>query len=150
MKLSPYSSGRLLFIATQYGLSTNRDFVNVFYHYLIHGFDPGSFYLGVLANDFRDVVSSSHVSLTFFHFKPVAIFLDDLGLDGVAYGSYGAIQSWLKSDESSRRLYLERAKLIYTEQEETWITLERGPARPNIDYPETFAYLIRDIECNTI
>lgn len=45
-----------------------------------------------------------------------------------SYGSYEKARDWIDMDPQDRREILEMAELIYSEKEETFITLLEGPA----------------------
>ena len=40
--------------------SVSKDYADPIYNYLVHGFNPGSFFTALLANDFMGAVSRSH------------------------------------------------------------------------------------------
>jgi predicted Fe-S protein YdhL (DUF1289 family) len=42
-------------------------------------------------------------------------------------GSYERVRTWMKLSDSERRKILEDSKLIYTEEEETWMILKDEP-----------------------
>lgn len=105
----------------------DKDYVDPIYNYLVHGFDPGSFFTALLANDAFGAFRRSHPGNTIPALKNLVGWLDDIGLRGTAYGSYDTIRDWLKMNSDVRRIILESRNLILTADEELWQTLKDGP-----------------------
>ena len=92
------------------------------YLYLVHGLSPGSFFTAILANDFFGAVSHSHPSNTMLSLKNLVGWLNS-ELPREAAGSYAAVENWGKLSVAERRAKLEQHNIIYTEQDEMWMTL---------------------------
>jgi hypothetical protein len=92
-------------------------------NYLVYGYDPGSCFTAVLANDFYTAIRSSHPSNTVNSFKSLAGWIRDT-MPTESYGSYLAVKNWIKLTEDNRRAVLENHQLIYTAKEETWLIIK--------------------------
>jgi hypothetical protein len=99
-----------------------REYFDPLYNYLVHGFEPGSFWTGVLANDFFRAISSSHPNNDIPTLKNVVGWIRDQ-FPAESYGNYSVVKSWLELDPLTRRLHLEQQHLIYTEKEEIMMGL---------------------------
>ena len=102
------------------------DYADPMFNYLIHGFSPGSFFTAVLANNFYDAVARSHPSNTMTALKALTGWMRDC-MPREAYGSYQAVEEWLKLTDDERRLILETNNLIYTSKQETWLLVKGDP-----------------------
>lgn len=120
MKITKYNRNRLLETFKHWRVP--KDFADPMYNYLIHGFDPGSCFTAVLANDFYRAISSSHPSNTVEAFKSLAGWIHDT-VPREAFGSYTAVSNWCYLTAEERRAILERYELIYTEEEEVMLVL---------------------------
>jgi hypothetical protein len=121
MKLTNYSRNRLLETFAKWDVP--KDFADPMYNYLVHGYSPGGFFTSVLANDFHSAISRSHPSNTINACKSLGGWiLDSAPRD--SHGSYGVVDSWLKMHPQARRTVLEECGLIYTEEQEVWLTLQ--------------------------
>ena len=60
MNLTKFSRNRMMLSATRW--TVPRDYFDPLYNYLVHGYEPGSFWTAVLANDFMRAVQHSHPS----------------------------------------------------------------------------------------
>lgn len=100
-----------------------QEFADSMANYLVYGYEPGSCFSAVLANDFIGAMRSSHPSNTVVAFKALAGWIHS-HVPPQAYGSYDRVQSWLEFDSDERRAILERNRLIYTAKEETWIAIK--------------------------
>ena len=60
MNLTKFSRDRMMLSATRW--TVPRDFFEPLHNYLVYGFEPGSFWSAVLANDFMRAVQHSHPS----------------------------------------------------------------------------------------
>ena len=121
MKLTVYSHNRLLDIARRWDVV--RDFADPMLNYLVYGYEPGSCFTAVLANDFFKAMASSHPSNTVEAFKNLTGWINK-HFPPQAYGSYEAVHHWIAMGPEFRRSALERCHLIYTEQEEIMLTLK--------------------------
>ena len=105
-----------------------NDFADPMANYLVYGYEPGSCFTAVLANDFVGAIRSSHPSNSVEAFKALAGWLYS-HVPPQAYGSYERVRAWLDLDADERRAILEHNRLIYTAQEETWLAL-KGQEEP--------------------
>ena len=124
MNLTPYSRNRIL--ATFLSWSVEKEFADPMFNYLVHGFNPGSCFTAVLANDFLSAVSRSHPANTIEAFKHLAGWIRDT-VPAEARGSYAAVDHWTSLTETVRREVLESAGLVLTPDKEMWMTLKNVP-----------------------
>lgn len=123
--ITQFSRNRLL--ETFHKWHVPKDFADPMYNYLVYGWEPGSCFTSVLANDFYGAVRSSHPANTIEAFKALAGWIKDT-MPLESYGSYGAVRNWTVLEEEHRRDRLEASGLIYTAKEETWLALKGAPA----------------------
>jgi hypothetical protein len=100
-----------------------RDYFDPLYNYLVHGFEPGSFWSAVLANDFMTAVQHSHPSNDIPALKNTVGWIRDRWAPE-SYGDYHRVQAWIHLSPGYRRMVLESARLIHTEQEEIMMALK--------------------------
>jgi hypothetical protein len=131
MKITVYSNNRLRETCARWGVA--RDFADPMLNYLVYGYEPGSCFTAVLANDFFRALGSSHPSNTVEAFKALAGWIQDT-MPREAFGSYENVKHWIQLDETSRRAILERHELIYTEQEEIMKTLRNDRSVESVLY----------------
>lgn len=91
-------------------------------YYLVYGFQPGSFWSAVLANDFKRAIQSSHPANTVPALKAATGWIWD-SFPAVSRGSPEAVNRWLAMTEEERRSHLELCGLIHTEREEVEMIL---------------------------
>lgn len=103
------------------------DFSDPIYRYLVYGFDPGSFFCSVLANDFMTAMVRSHPGNTTASLKALVGWINDC-MPFEAYGSYDKVKAWTSRSEDERRAILEDNDLIYKAKEETWLAIKGEPA----------------------
>jgi hypothetical protein len=94
-----------------------RDYFDPLYNYLVHGFEPGSFWTAVLCNDFMSAIQYSHPGNTIDALKHTVGWIRD-AFPRESYGDYHRVQGWCELAPGYRRMVLESSRLIYTEQEE--------------------------------
>jgi hypothetical protein len=99
------------------------DFADPMANYLVYGYEPGSCFSAVLANDFIGAIRSSHPSNTVEAFKALAGWIYS-HVPPEAYGSYDKVNAWCDLDAEERRAILEHNRLIYSAKEETWMALK--------------------------
>jgi hypothetical protein len=126
MNITKFSRNRMMTAATHW--TVPREYFDPLYNYLVHGFEPGSFWTAVLANDFYRAVGSSHPSNDINVLKNVVGWIRDQ-FPAESYGNYSVVKQWLEMDAHSRRLHLEAQHLIYTEQEEIMMGLRGEKTR---------------------
>lgn len=127
MNITKLSKQRLTLTANRWTVC--KEYFDPLYNYLVYGFEPGSFWSAVLANDFWRAVQASHPANDIPHLKNVVGWMRD-SFPPESYGSYEQLQEWIKLSSSERRLILERSELIYTEQEEIMLGLKGVQAKP--------------------
>lgn len=120
MKLTKYNRNRLL--QTFETWRVPKDFAEPMFNYLVYGFEPGSCFTSVLANDFHGAIRRSHPANTVETFKALAGWIFDT-VPAEARGSYKSVDDWIKLTPELRREILERHNLIYTEEEEVMLIL---------------------------
>lgn len=120
MKLNKYSRNRLMESFQQWHVP--KDFADPMYNYLAYGFNPGSCFTSILANDFYNAIRRSHPANTIEAFKALAGWIHDY-VPQQAHGSYQAVENWTRMDQDARREVLENFGLIYTKEEEVMLVL---------------------------
>lgn len=131
MNLTVYSHNLLLDTARSWEVP--RDFADPVLNYLVYGYEPGSCFTAVLANDFYRAIGSSHPANTVEAFKALAGWIQ-AHFPKEAYGNYEAVGYWLDLSPVERREILERQGLIYSEAEEIIMTLEAKPTQEPVLY----------------
>jgi hypothetical protein len=121
MQVTKFSRDRMMMSASRW--TVPREYFDGLYNYLVYGFEPGSFWTAVLANDFMAAIQHSHPSNTIPALKHTVGWIRD-SFPPVSYGDYDKIGKWLELSPHHRRLTLEAAHLIYTEQQEIMMTLK--------------------------
>ena len=121
MNISVHSRDRLY--RTFKAWEVPQDFADPMANYVVYGYEPGSCFTAVLANDFGAAILSSHPSNSIEAFKTLVGWMRS-HLPPTAYGSYERVRAWIDLDPEQRRNILELNRLIYTPQEETWIALK--------------------------
>jgi hypothetical protein len=122
MKLSDHSKHRLRATFTEWGVD-ELDYMGPMYEYLINGFEPGSFFTALLANDFMSAVQRSHPSNTIPALKKLAGWITAY-MPEQARGSYSQVKAWLALADHERREILEQSDLIYTTKKEVMLILQ--------------------------
>ena len=98
-------------------------YVAPMFNYIIHSIEPGTFFRSVLANDLFSAMQHSHSSNSVNLLQALVRWI----LNNVPtnlYGSYKKVDCWLELPDEERRQVLEEKRFIYTEKEETWMTLK--------------------------
>ncbi len=131
MNLTKFSRNRMMESATRW--TVPRDYFDPLYNYLVHGFEPGSFWTAVLANDFMRAMQSSHPGNTIEALKHTVAWIQD-SFPRESYGNIIIVEDWCHRSGHDRRLILESARMIYTEQEEVMMVLK------NVRTHEPFMY----------
>jgi len=120
MKLTDYSKHRVMAAAAQWHV--DKEYFDPLYNYLVHGFEPGSFWTAVLANDFMSAIQHSHPANRVQNLKAATGWIQDQ-FPGISYGSYQLVNGWCHMTEAQRRSHLEACSLIYTERQEVELVL---------------------------
>ena len=124
MNLTVYSQNRLRGTFALWDVP--KDFADPMYNYLVYGYQPGSFFSYVLANNFVKAILSSHPGNTIEALKHLVGWMRD-SLPEETWGSYTKVDEWCDMTWDLRRPILERCGLIYTEKEEVWLILKDEP-----------------------
>jgi hypothetical protein len=131
MKLTKYSRNKILETFKRWDVP--KDFADPMYNYLVHGFQPGSCFTAVLANDFRRAILASHPSNTVEAFKALAGWIDEV-MPAETKGSYNNVDVWCSLPADVRRLILEDYEIIHTTQQEVMMTLQDKPTTEPVLY----------------
>ena len=115
MNLTKFSRDRMMLSASHW--TVPREYFDPLFNYLVHGYEPGSFWSAVLANDFMRAVQSSHPGNTIEALKNTVGWIQD-AFPRESYGDRMIVQQWTQMSGLDRRLCLEAAHMIYTEQQE--------------------------------
>jgi hypothetical protein len=121
MNLTKYSIKRIRETAGHWHV--DAEYREPLINYLVHGFQPGSFWSAVLANDFKRAIQSSHSANTITALKAATGWIWD-AFPAVSRGSPAAVNAWLAMTEAERRGHLELCGLIHTEKEEVVLILQ--------------------------
>lgn len=130
MEISKYSRNRILRTAADWHVP--KDYADPIYNYLIHGYEPGSFFSAVLANDFFRAVQSSHPANTILALKNLTGWIRSMMGYGIFWGNEGVVKQWLKFTPAQRREQLEALNLVYSEKDEIVMILKDQPTREPI------------------
>lgn len=120
MKLTQHSQNRMRGAASQWTVA--EEYFDPLYNYLVHGFEPGSFWTAVLANDFARAIQHSHPANSIKALKNTVGWMQDQW-PTMSYGTVQVVHHWLELSAAERRTHLEQAHLIYTEQDEIMLVL---------------------------
>jgi hypothetical protein len=121
MKLSEHSKNRLLETFALWKVP--KEFADPMYNYLVYGFNPGSFFTAVLANDFAGAVQRSHPANTIEALKHLVGWIRDT-IPIMAQGSYQTLEEWTSLDKEQRRAVLEKRGLVFTVEDEMMLVLQ--------------------------
>jgi hypothetical protein len=121
MNITKFSRDRMMLTATRW--SVPRDYFDPLYNYLVYGFEPGSFWSAVLANDFMRAVQHSHPGNNIPALKSTVGWIRD-NFPEEAYGDSDKVILWQDLESVQRRQILESKDMIYTEQEEIMLALQ--------------------------
>ena len=127
MNLTKFSRNRMMLSATRW--TVPRDYFDPLYNYLVHGYEPGSFWTAVLANDFMRAVQHSHPSNSIEALKHTSGWIQD-SFPLESYGNIFIVEDWIRRSPHERRRILESACMIYTEQEEIMLALKGEKPAP--------------------
>ena len=121
MNLTKYSRNNILKTFNTWRVP--KDFADPMYNYLVYGYQPGSCFTSVLANDFSGAIMRSHPYNTVEAFKALAGWVNDC-VPNMARGSYEVVEAWTNLSDNQRRAVLEGKGLIFSTEEETWMVLK--------------------------
>ena len=121
MKLTAHSRNQ--FLSTFAHWQVPKDYADPMFNYLVHGFEPGSFFTAVLANDFARAVQHSHPANTITALKGLVGWIQS-AMPECAYGSYQNVKTWLEMPPHIRREELVKYDLVFTAEDEIMKVLE--------------------------
>jgi hypothetical protein len=120
MKLTIHSLNKL---NKTFGKHTvELEYREIIKNYIIHGFDPGSFFVALFANDAWSAIVKSHNANTMTALKDVVQWIYEY-CPKEACGSYEKVRNWCDLSSDDRRSIIENVGLIYTEDEEVLLLL---------------------------
>lgn len=125
MNLTKYSIGKLMDSFAHEGIP--KEWADILLNYLVHGFQPGSFFTHLLSNNAMGMIGASHEQNTMRALKSVVKWLSMQPFPGTFHGSPKAVKKWLAMKPSQRRKHLENIDLIYTEMQEIMLVLKDEP-----------------------
>jgi hypothetical protein len=123
MELSKYSEHRLRKSLTYWHVP--KDFADPMYNYLVFGIEPGGFFKGWYANDATSILHS-HSGNTVESLKDLTKWMLNC-MPVEARGSYAKVADWMKMSDAKRRKFLEEWRLVFSEEQETWMILKDEP-----------------------
>lgn len=132
MEISKYSRNHFLRIADDWNV--DKEYLDPIYNYLIHGFEPGSFFSAVLANDFFRAMSHSHPANTISALKNLTSWIRGMMGFGIFWGSEAVVRQWLDFTDAQRREQLEALNLVYPEKDEIVMILKDQPTQTPFSY----------------
>jgi len=121
MNLTRHSQQRLQ--ATFDYWNVPREYSAPITNYLLHGLPPGNFFAALIANDALAAIQSCHPANTIESLKCVTGWMQE-SLPAASKGSWNALANWYKTSDAARRIALEDAGLIYTEEQEILLALK--------------------------
>lgn len=119
-QLSKFNRDRVMLSASRWSVA--RVYFDPLFNYLVYGFEPGSFWTAVLANDFMRAVEHSHPGNDIPALKHAVGWIQD-SFPAVSYGSRGSVDHWCNLSTMERHVILEQHRILLTEQEVMMATL---------------------------
>jgi hypothetical protein len=121
MKLTAHSKNKLMESARLW--SVPQEYFEPISNYLVYGFEPGSFFTALLANDFFRAMQHSHPANSVPELKHLTGWIES-AVPFEAFGSYQKVTDWLRLTDDQRRALLIQRGLVYTEQQEIMLVLQ--------------------------
>ena len=116
MDFSRYSKAHIMRGAVDWNVT--KEYFDPIYNYLVHGFEPGSFYSALLANDMFRAMACSHPANNIQQLKNLTGWIRSTMGHGIFWGSEEVVQNWLKMSSGDRREKLELLRLVIPEKDE--------------------------------
>lgn len=116
MEISKYSKARIMRSAVHW--EVDKEYFDPIYNYLIHGFEPGSFYSALLANDMFRAMALSHPANSVQGLKKLTAWIRSTMGYGIFWGSKDVVDNWIRMADSQRREQLELLRMIFPEKDE--------------------------------
>jgi len=120
MKLTEHSKHRIKNSAQLWDVPS--EYYQPMYDYLVNGFEPGSFFTALLANNALDAIQASHPANTLVALKTLTGWIR-YSFPLKSFGSYEHVKEWLAYSEDTRRQLLINKDLIYTAEDEVILIL---------------------------
>ena len=131
--IGPYSKDKIYSSLAEWGVT--GDYQHPIFLYLVQGFEPGSFFTALFANDAIDMLCRSHPANTITSLSSIAKWIRH-SMPDEAYGSYVAVDNWIKLSDTNRVAILVRDGLIFDGKTETMMALKGV----DIKYNSSVAY----------
>ena len=80
-------------------------------NYLLHGLEPGSFYICAFAHKFGEMILHSHPSNTVTFLKELVFLVENI-LPNECCGSFATVENWMRMTDDTRRRILEDNDLV--------------------------------------
>jgi len=125
MEISKYSRNHILRGASDW--KVDRECLDPIYNYMVHGFEPGSFYSALLANDMFLAMTHSHPANTVAMLKKLTAWIRSTMSRGILWGNEEVVKNWIQMSDSQRREKLELLNLVYPEKDEIVMILKDKP-----------------------
>lgn len=116
MDFSRYSKARIMQSAVDWEVS--KEYFDPIYNYMVHGFEPGSFYTALLSNDLFRAMASSHPANSVNELKKLTAWIRSTMDHGIFWGSEEVVKKWLEMTDEQRREKLELLRLVIPEKDE--------------------------------
>ena len=127
MNISKYSRNHILRLASSWEVS--KEYLEPIYNYMVHGYEPGSFYSALLANDMFRAMASCHPANSVPELKKLTAWIRSTMGHGIFWGSEEVVQNWIRMSDSQRREKLELLNLVYPEKDEIVMILKDQPTQ---------------------
>jgi hypothetical protein len=127
MKLTKHSINKFYTSCKEYDIP--KDYADPVFNYLVYGFEPGSFFTALIANDAHRAITSSHPANSIPALKKLVAWLLNC-MPYASFGSYEKVDEWLKMSSEERRAHLEHKRLIHSEADEIVLILKDEPLKP--------------------
>lgn len=125
MDFSRYSKARIMKTAVDWEVP--KEYFDPIYNYMVHGFEPGSFFSALLANDMFRAMASSHPANSISALKNLTGWIRSTMGYGIFWGSEDVVSNWLKMTDEQRREKLELLGLVIPEKDEIFMILKGEP-----------------------
>ena len=125
MDFSRYSKVRIMNSAAHWDVT--KEYFDPIYNYMVHGFEPGSFFSALLANDMFRAMASCHPANNIVALKNLTGWIRSTMGHGIFWGNEEVVKNWLRMSEAERREKLELLNLVIPEKEEVVMILKGVP-----------------------
>lgn len=85
-----------------------------FWNYFMYGWEPGSFGMAILENNFFDAVLHAHHALSMDHMRGIVQWFHNTRLPRAAHGSIEKVEAWRKLSDNQRKEIMEDLRLCPT------------------------------------